>query len=87
MTIHTPALRSIDVVVNSAGPWSTVRVEQPYSAMQQRGWDVRFVATPFDPVRQIRDGSLVIWQRPLPESACSEFSNRGLAAARSWSVG
>ena len=56
------------MVVNSSGPWSTVRVEQPYSAMQQQGWDVRFVAMPFDVVSQIRDRALVIWQRPLPES-------------------
>ena len=68
MTARTPAMRPIDVVVNSAGPWSTVRVEHPYCAMQQQGWDVRFVAAPFDPVREIRDGALVIWQRPLPDS-------------------
>ena len=68
MTTQTRALRPIDVVVNSAGPWSMVRVEQPYCALQQRGWDVRFVAIPFDPVLQIRDGALVIWQRPLAES-------------------
>ena len=43
MTARTPAVRPIDLVVNSAGPWSTVRVEQPYGAMQQQGWDVRFV--------------------------------------------
>lgn len=68
MTARTPAMRPIDVVVNSAGPWSTVRVEQPYGAMQEQGWDVRFVATPFDVVREIRDGAIVIWQRPLPDS-------------------
>ena len=68
MTAHAGAARPIDVVVNSAGPWSTVRIEQPYAALQHQGWDVRFVATPFDPVSQIRDRSLVIWQRPLPES-------------------
>ncbi|QNI46820.1 hypothetical protein [Synechococcus sp. A15-60] len=68
MTARIPVLRPIDVVVNSAGPWSTVRVEQPFRAMQQHGWDVCFVATPFDPVLQIRDSALVIWQRPLPES-------------------
>ena len=68
MIYQTGALRPIDVVVNSAGPWSTVRVEQPYTALQQYGWDVHFVPTPFDPLRQIRDRALVIWQRPLPES-------------------
>ena len=59
------------MVVNSAGPWSTVRVEQPYSAMQRQGWDVRFVATPFDPLTQIRPGALVVWQRPLPVSVAA----------------
>ena len=68
MIYQTGALRPIDVVVNSAGPWSTVRVEQPYTALQQYGWDVHFVPTPFDPLRHIRDRALVIWQRPLPES-------------------
>ena len=68
MTICTQSVRPIDVVVNSPGPWSTVRVGQPYHAMQQQGWDVRLVAMPFDPVRQIRDSALVVWQRPLPES-------------------
>ena len=68
MTARTFVVRPIDVVVNSAGPWSTVRVDQPYGAMRQQGWDVRFVATPFDAVSEIRDGALVIWQRPLPDS-------------------
>ena len=61
-------MRHIDVVVNSAGPWSTVRVEQPFLALASLGCDVRFVATPFDPESQIRDGALVVWQRPLPSS-------------------
>ena len=65
MTARTPALRPIDVVV-TRGPWSTVRVQQPYGA-SAAGMDVRFVATPL--IRhQIRDGALVIWQRPLPDS-------------------
>ena len=54
--------------MNSAGPWATVRVDQPYEALASRGWDVRFVIPPFDPVTGIRQGSLVIWQRPLPAS-------------------
>ena len=68
MTAPNGALRPIDVVVNSPGPWAEVRVVQPYQALQQQGWDVRFVQMPFDTVRQIRDGALVVWQRPLPES-------------------
>ena len=59
MTARTFVVRPIDVVVNSAGPWSTVRVDQPYGAMRN-SWDVRFVATPFDALRDIRDGALVI---------------------------
>ena len=65
MTARTFVVRPIDVVVNSAGPWTTVREDQPYGAMRKQGWDVRFVATPFDALRDIRDGALVIWQRPL----------------------
>ena len=71
MTTRIPAVRPIEVVVNSPGPWSTVRVEQPYCAMQRQGWDVRFVATPFDPQTQIRPGALVVWQRPLPVSVAA----------------
>ena len=63
----------IDVVVNSPGPWSAVRIEQPYSALARRGWDIRFVDVPFDPKKSIRRGSLVIWQRPLPASETEWF--------------
>ena len=90
MTYRTGAVRPVDVVVNSGGPWSTVRVEQPYTALQQYGWDVRFVATPFDPLLQIRDRALVIWQRPLPDSVqkwrlvVEGFRNRGCLVLVDW---
>ena len=50
------------MVVNSAGPWSTVRVEQPYGAMQQQ---VGMCALWRRPLIQCsdRDGALVIQQR------------------------
>ena len=67
MIYQTGALRPIDVVVNSAGPWSTVRVEQPTRLCSST--DGTFILFPhFDPLRHIRDRALVIWERPLPES-------------------
>ena len=58
----------IDVLVNAVGAWNTVRVDQPFQALQRRGWDVRLHPAPFDLNSAIRPHSLVIWQRPLPES-------------------
>ena len=58
----------VEVLVNSPGAWSSVRIEQPFAALQQRGWDVRLHAKPFALDRVVRPGSLVVWQRPLPES-------------------
>jgi len=58
----------IDVLVNAVGSWATVRVEQPFTGLQQRGWDVRLHHHPFDLNQAIRRNSLVIWQRPVPES-------------------
>ena len=57
----------IDVLVNAVGPWATVRVDQPFEALQRRGWDVRLHPAPFDLNKVIRPHSLVIWQRPVPE--------------------
>lgn len=67
MTALHPRLRPIDVLVNSA-QMCTVRVEQPFTALQQLGWDVRLHALPFHLERCVRPGALVIWQRPLPTS-------------------
>ena len=58
----------LDVLVNSPGPWATVRIDQPFAAMERSGWDVRWHAKPFALERIIRPGSLVVWQRPLPDS-------------------
>lgn len=58
----------IDVLVNAVGSWATVRVEQPFTALQQRGWNVRLHNHPFDLNQAIRPHSLVIWQRPVPQS-------------------
>ncbi len=58
----------IDVLVNAVGAWATVRVQQPFEALQQLGWDVRIHEPPLDLNQAIRRGSLVIWQRPVPES-------------------
>ena len=53
------SMRHIDVVVNSAGPWSTVRVEQPFLALASLGCDVRFVATPL--IRRARFAMVPWW--------------------------
>mgnify|MGYP006282971421 CR=1 FL=1 len=58
----------IDVLVNAVGAWNTVRVDQPFQGLQRQGWDVRFHRHPFDLNTAIRPHSLVIWQRPVPES-------------------
>ena len=58
----------IDVLVNAVGSWATVRVQQPFEALQQLGWDVQIHEPPLDLTRIIRPHSLVIWQRPVPRS-------------------
>ena len=58
----------IDVLVNAVGSWSTVRVQQPFEALQRLGWDVRIHEPPLDLLQTIRPNSLVIWQRPVPKS-------------------
>ena len=58
----------IDVLVNSPGPHDQVRIRDPFSALQQLGVDCRIQERPFRFSSCIRPHSLVIWQRPLPES-------------------
>jgi len=58
----------IDVLVNAVGAWSTVRVQQPFEGLQRLGWDVRIHEPPLDLNQAIRPHSLVIWQRPVPQS-------------------
>jgi hypothetical protein len=58
----------IEVLVNSPGPHDQVRVREPFAALQRQGVDCRIHERPFLFSRCIRPHSLVIWQRPLPES-------------------
>ena len=56
------------MLLNSPGPHDHVRIRQPYAALQQLGLDCRIHERPFLFSQCIRPESLVIWQRPLPES-------------------
>ena len=58
----------IEVLINSPGPHDVVRVRQPFQALQEKGIDCRLHERPFKFNDCIRPHSLVIWQRPLPES-------------------
>ena len=58
----------IEVLVNSPGPHDVVRVRQPFKEMIKRGIDCRIHERPFRFNECIRPHSIVIWQRPLPES-------------------
>ncbi|MCP9775653.1 hypothetical protein [Cyanobium sp. WAJ14-Wanaka] len=58
----------IEVLVNSPGPHDQVRIREPFKALQQQGLDCRIHERPFRFSSCIRPHSLVIWQRPLPES-------------------
>lgn len=58
----------IDVLVNSPGPHDQVRIREPFLALQTLGVDCRIHERPFRFNDCIRPHSLVIWQRPLPES-------------------
>ena len=58
----------IEVLINSPGPHDEVRVRQPFQVLQEKGIDCRLHERPFKFNDCIRPHSLVIWQRPLPES-------------------
>ncbi|TCD58132.1 hypothetical protein [Synechococcus sp. BS55D] len=58
----------IEVLVNSPGPHDQVRVREPFAALQALGVDCQIHERPFRFNNCIRPHSLVIWQRPLPES-------------------
>ena len=68
MSFVSPVSRPVDVLINSDGPWSVVRTEQPFLALQQQGWDVRLHKLPFELVKDVRPGALVVWQRPIANS-------------------
>lgn len=65
--VREPSPR-IDVLVSAVGSWATVRVQQPFKALQQLGWDVLVHEKPRDLNATVRANALVIWQRPLPSS-------------------
>ena len=58
----------IEVLVNSPGPHDQVRIREPFAALRKQGVDCRIHERPFRFNDCIRPHSLVIWQRPLPES-------------------
>jgi len=58
----------LEVLVNSPGPHDQVRIRDPFNALQRLGMDCRIHERPFRFNSCIRPHSLVIWQRPLPES-------------------
>ena len=58
----------IEVLVNSPGPHDRVRVTEPFGLLKSCDVDVRIHRAPFHLPSTIRPHSLVIWQRPLPES-------------------
>lgn len=58
----------IEVLVNSPGPHDQVRIREPFAGLQALGLDCRIHERPFRFSDCIRPHSLVIWQRPLPES-------------------
>jgi len=58
----------LEVLVNSPGPHDQVRIRDPFKALQKLGVDCRIHERPFRFNSCIRPHSLVIWQRPLPES-------------------
>lgn len=58
----------VDVLLNSPGPHDQVRIRDPYQGLQRLGLDCRIHERPFVFSQCIRQDSIVVWQRPLPES-------------------
>lgn len=58
----------VEVLVNSPGVHDEVRIRRPYAELQRRGVDCRIHERPFRMSQCIRRKSIVIWQRPLPDS-------------------
>ena len=56
------------MLVNSPGPHDRVRVTEPFALLKSWGIDIRVHQAPFHLPTTIRPHSLVIWQRPLPDS-------------------
>lgn len=58
---------TIEVLVNSPGPHDRIRIVEPYCMMQKIGQECRFHRFPVR-LEDIRKGSIVVWQRPKPET-------------------
>ncbi|MCB4406946.1 glycosyltransferase family 4 protein [Synechococcus sp. MU1642] len=65
----------IEVLVNSPGPHDQVRIREPFAALQALGVDCRIHERPFLFNDCIRPHSLVIWQRPLPQSRQQQWEH------------
>ena len=65
----------IEVLVNSPGPHDQVRIREPFAALQTLGVDCRIHERPFRFNDCIRPYSLVIWQRPLPQSRQQQWEH------------
>ena len=65
----------IEVLVNSPGPHDQVRIREPFTALQDLGVDCRIHERPFRFNDCIRPHSLVIWQRPLPQSRLQQWEH------------
>ena len=70
-----PRPLQIEVLINSPGPHDQVRVREPFLALQKLGVDCRIHERPFRFNSCIRPHSLVIWQRPLPESSQRQWEH------------
>ena len=58
----------IEALINSPGPHDQVRIREPFYRLEQMGIDCRIHERPFQFNKCIRPHSMVIWQRPLPDS-------------------
>lgn len=58
----------VDVLLNSPGVHDEVRIRRPYAELQRIGIDCRIHERPFRMRQCVRENSIVVWQRPLPES-------------------
>lgn len=65
----------IEVLVNSPGPHDQVRIREPFEGLQALGVDCRIHERPFRFNECIRPHSLVIWQRPLPQSSQKQWEH------------
>jgi len=70
-----PRPLQIEVLINSPGPHDQVRVREPFLALQKLGVDCRIHERPFRFNSCIRPHSMVIWQRPLPESSQRQWEH------------